>query len=332
MRKIISASFIFLALLFPFVLFSCAGISTPVIVDSDKDGVPDNYDNRHNFATPQYYDKCPTTTPAGVKVDKYGCPLDSDGDGIPDYLDKCPGTPAGVKVDKDGCPLDSDGDGVPDDRPDKCPGTPAGVKVDADGCPPPPVVQKAEPQPCADAKASKALFVLLPDREGKVGQVEVSNSAGSQTLKEARESTEVDCSDKAPGNPKIMDEKAVSDMFKVAIDALPASPVSFVMYFDSGSAVPTKKSMQLIPEILATIKSQKSTDVVVVGHTDTVASNKYNQKLSERRANSVAKALASKGVDKAMIEIEYHGEDRLLVQTTDEIAEPGNRRVEIIAR
>ena len=34
----------------------------------------------------------------------YGCPLDSDGDGVPDYLDKCPGTPAGVKVDVDGCP------------------------------------------------------------------------------------------------------------------------------------------------------------------------------------------------------------------------------------
>ncbi len=78
-------------------------------------------------------DKCPGT-PAGVKVDAIGCPLDSDKDGVPDYLDKCPGTPAGVKVDSTGCPLDSDGDGVPDSL-DKCPGTPAGVKVDASGCP-----------------------------------------------------------------------------------------------------------------------------------------------------------------------------------------------------
>lgn len=78
-------------------------------------------------------DKCPGT-PAGVKVDAVGCPLDSDGDGVPDYLDKCPGTPAGIKVDSNGCPLDSDGDGVPDSL-DKCPGTPAGVKVDASGCP-----------------------------------------------------------------------------------------------------------------------------------------------------------------------------------------------------
>ena len=43
-------------------------------------------------------------------------PLDSDGDGVPDSLDKCPGTPKGVQVDANGCPLDSDGDGVPDYR------------------------------------------------------------------------------------------------------------------------------------------------------------------------------------------------------------------------
>jgi len=63
-------------------------------------------------------------------------PIDSDRDGVPDDVDKCPGTPAGVAVDKDGCPKDSDGDGVPDYF-DKCPNTPLGTKVDANGCPPP---------------------------------------------------------------------------------------------------------------------------------------------------------------------------------------------------
>ena len=41
---------------------------------------------------------------------------DSDGDGVVDQFDKCPGTPAGVAVDAHGCPMDTDGDGVPDDR------------------------------------------------------------------------------------------------------------------------------------------------------------------------------------------------------------------------
>jgi OOP family OmpA-OmpF porin len=81
-----------------------------------------------------YLDKCPGT-PRGVKVDSKGCPLDSDGDGVFDSMDKCPDTPKGVKVDKTGCPLvmDGDGDGVPDSV-DKCPRTPKGATVNEFGC------------------------------------------------------------------------------------------------------------------------------------------------------------------------------------------------------
>jgi OOP family OmpA-OmpF porin len=75
----------------------------------------------------------PVATPAAVAAAP-AAPVDTDGDGVPDHLDKCPGTPKGVKVDQHGCMLDSDGDGVPDFF-DKCPGTPRGAKVDAVGCP-----------------------------------------------------------------------------------------------------------------------------------------------------------------------------------------------------
>jgi len=60
-------------------------------------------------------------------------PMDSDGDGVTDDLDRCPNTPRGVKVDAHGCPIDSDNDGVADYL-DKCPNTPKGVTVDARGC------------------------------------------------------------------------------------------------------------------------------------------------------------------------------------------------------
>jgi OOP family OmpA-OmpF porin len=60
--------------------------------------------------------------------------FDSDRDGIPDSLDKCPGTPIGVEVDEYGCPnTDSDSDGVLDDI-DECPDTPVGAIVDDRGC------------------------------------------------------------------------------------------------------------------------------------------------------------------------------------------------------
>lgn len=58
--------------------------------------------------------------------------VDSDGDGVPDLYDKCPGTPEGVKVDERGCPIDSDGDGVPDYL-DQEPNTPYGMPVDSVG-------------------------------------------------------------------------------------------------------------------------------------------------------------------------------------------------------
>jgi OOP family OmpA-OmpF porin len=78
-------------------------------------------------------DKCPGT-PAGRVVDANGCERDSDGDGVVDGVDQCPNTPAGVNVDSRGCPPDSDGDGVTDDK-DQCPNTPRGTRVDARGCP-----------------------------------------------------------------------------------------------------------------------------------------------------------------------------------------------------
>jgi len=59
--------------------------------------------------------------------------VDTDGDGVPDAADQCPGTPAGATVDARGCELDSDGDGVVD-RLDECPNTPAGIEVDGTGC------------------------------------------------------------------------------------------------------------------------------------------------------------------------------------------------------
>lgn len=79
--------------------------------------------------------QCPSygKVPAGAATDAQGCPLDSDGDGVPDYRDQCPGTAAGVSVNAAGCPVDSDNDGVPDNR-DQCPNTPAGVEVNSLGC------------------------------------------------------------------------------------------------------------------------------------------------------------------------------------------------------
>ncbi len=79
---------------------------------------------------PDNRDRCPGTPP-GTPVNEYGC-SDLDGDGVPDDRDLCPGTPPGTPVDVNGC-SDSDGDGV-SDRVDACPGTIAGGSVMTNGC------------------------------------------------------------------------------------------------------------------------------------------------------------------------------------------------------
>jgi len=94
---------------------------------------PSAFKDTDGDGVPDNKDACPGT-PAGAVVDAQGCPRDSDRDGVYDGLDACPNTVQGAEVDSRGCPKDSDGDGVYDGI-DKCPGTPTGARVDAQGCP-----------------------------------------------------------------------------------------------------------------------------------------------------------------------------------------------------
>lgn len=57
---------------------------------------------------------------------------DQDDDGVADIVDLCPGTPFGVRINEFGCPVDKDGDGVPDHL-DNEPNSAKGAFVDADG-------------------------------------------------------------------------------------------------------------------------------------------------------------------------------------------------------
>ncbi|HEX8515682.1 MAG TPA: outer membrane beta-barrel protein [Bacteroidia bacterium] len=102
-------------------------------IDNYKRGANDNYIFAHvglkySFGKP--YDDSPEIYQSVdfSSLDK----LDTDGDGVNDGNDRCPGSPAGVKVSNRGCPLDDDEDGVPDYR-DKELQTAKGLLVDENG-------------------------------------------------------------------------------------------------------------------------------------------------------------------------------------------------------
>jgi outer membrane protein OmpA-like peptidoglycan-associated protein len=180
--------------------------------------------------------------------------------------------------------------------------------------------------------ASTTQVVLLPDPDGKVGILEVSNAKGTQTLNQAWQATESASADRPPSEPKILEEKQVRQAFREALEAQPIPPVSFIIYFRTGSAALSTESLKLLAKVIDAIQARKSTDIIISGHTDSVGSIDDNYRLSIRRAKAVADILVKRGIDRRNIQETYHGEGNPLVPTPDRVREPRNRRVEITVR
>ena len=101
-----------------------------------------------------------------------------------------------------------------------------------------------------------------------------------------------------------------------------------IIYFDFDKS---KLSDVSIEEIKNFINTNKKTikKFIVVGHTDTMGTKKYNKVLSLERAEVVQKVFTELGIEKNNIHILGKGEDNLRVQTADEVKHPANRRAEI---
>lgn len=105
--------------------------------------------------------------------------------------------------------------------------------------------------------------------------------------------------------------------------------------FESGLLFPFN-SAQLLPagqqnlqNLANSLKEYPETEVMVVGHTDNVGSDSYNQTLSEQRATSAADVLASYGVPRDRIRTAGRGEGEPIASNADEAGRQQNRRVEI---
>ena len=112
----------------------------------------------------------------------------------------------------------------------------------------------------------------------------------------------------------------------------PPPPVvtkQFVVFFGFNKSNLTPEAMSVIKEAAAVAKSQGSASILVIGHTDTVGSNKYNDALSLRRSGAVKKGLIGEGVAEGSIIATGKGETELLIKTGDNVKEPQNRRATI---
>ncbi len=310
------------------------------MIDTDGDGIPDEFDlcpnepgppelhgcpDRDGDGIPDFQDLCPDHP--GLKEFR-GCP-DTDGDGIPDHEDECPNIP-GPKSNK-GCPdNDRDGDGVPDDV-DRCPDIP-GIKphgcpaddIDGDGipnhldkCPNQPGPASTDGCPDRDGDGVPDHLDKCPDQPGPKAYDGCPDSDGDGIP---------DHLDKCPnspgpvstgGCPEISQEdKAVLELAMRAVQ------------FDIGNAVLKPESFDILSQIGQIMKRYPDYKLIIAGHTDNTGSAAANQTLSERRAKACYDYLVKSGVSTSRLTYAGYGESRPISSNNTLRGRALNRRVE----
>jgi OmpA-OmpF porin, OOP family len=223
---------------------------TPTVDDYDRDSDGDGY--------PDSIDKCPQEKEDGKPPEPTdGCPAasDRDGDGIPDSADQCPDKAEdkdGIQ-DDDGCPeVDVDNDGVPDTE-DKCPTQPG------------PRSSVAEKNGCPSLT-----------RVGSDGEVEL------------------------------------------------LQPIEF----ETGRAVIKPGSYPILDEVVTLMKARGSIKMGVYGHTDSRGVAAMNMKLSGERAAAVMGYLVSHSIAKSRLESQGFGQTKPIADNNTDVGRSKNRRVE----
>jgi outer membrane protein OmpA-like peptidoglycan-associated protein len=175
------------------------------------------------------------------------------------------------------------------------------------------------------------LFVVLPNADGRAGAGKITISAGTTktvldqpfAAAEARQGT-IEAVDVPAADTLII--------FKEAIGARPVLPHHFSLYFLSGQDELTPASAAEYHKVLEDTRARLVYQIEVIGHTDTVGDQTYNQQLSLARARAIRDKLIADGVPATAISIAGRGQLDLLVPTALGVDEPRNRRVEITVR
>lgn len=230
--------------------------------------------------------------------------VDSDGDGVSDSMDRCPNTPAGADVDAYGCELDSDGDGVKDSA-DECPNTPTGVQVDSRGCSLDSdgdgVTDDRDecPNTPAGARVDERGCELDSDGDGVVDRLD-------------------ECPNTAAGDP--VDRRGCTLRGEYVLQGTE---------FETNSDRLTPESIQILDDVIATLKRYPDLRFEIGGHTDNTGAAEYNEGLSLRRAQTVHDYLAANGIAESRMTVRGYGESSPIETNDTDAGRAANRRVSL---
>ena len=177
---------------------------------------------------------------------------------------------------------------------------------------------------------SRTTVVLLPEADGRKTEVTVTKDGQAPvTLDQPYAAVREGLFGLKPYRTTAQD---VGAQFGSALAAQPARAAKFTLYFIEGKDTLTDESKQLVDTSLAEIARRPVPDVLVVGHTDLVGSHPTNDALSRQRADLIRNELIRLGVAAQNIEVVARGKRDPIVPTADGVAEPRNRRVEVVVR
>jgi outer membrane protein OmpA-like peptidoglycan-associated protein len=171
--------------------------------------------------------------------------------------------------------------------------------------------------------------VLLPDKDGKDTAV-VVNQGGKELLLDKPYAA----ANLTSSGPQAATSSAqqVQAQFGSALAARPLPPAQFTLYFVEGKDEFTDESKRAFDNVFGEIAKRPVPDVLVIGHTDKVGTDVFNDALSLQRAEVVRRALVARGIAAENIVVVGRGKREPIVPTADGVAEARNRRVEILVR
>jgi outer membrane protein OmpA-like peptidoglycan-associated protein len=112
----------------------------------------------------------------------------------------------------------------------------------------------------------------------------------------------------------------------------PVPARTYIVYFAYNNAALDARARDIVTEAVRAIRSNGVTRVELAGHTDAAGTDRYNQRLSMRRAEVVAAEMGRQGVRRDQIAVTAFGKTQPLVPNPANGREPQNRRVEIVLR
>lgn len=180
------------------------------------------------------------------------------------------------------------------------------------------------------ACAPATRVTLLPQADGSPSAVEVRTLVTARVLNQPYQTAEVG------GRGGIATGSTTADALRqqypqlLTLKVVP--PERFVLEFEPGTSTLTPDSQARLGDIIERARARSGGEIVVSGHTDRQGTLEANDRLSLERAQAIRTLLVERGFKPELVEAVGRGEREPLVPTDDEVAEPRNRRAELLVR